>query len=107
RKAEIGQAAGGLPRGDRRHENKKVYGEPTGSGVGFMDDLTPCRIKRVPAPVPWFRLDVPMMDCRKARCFSGPPDQKGYGSSDPAGVERLFLWFALHAHLASAASPEM
>lgn len=97
RKSETdAKVAGGLPKKDpRRFKNKKTYGESDALTIGFMDDLTPCRVKRGINNVPWFRLNSPFMDCRKTRCFSGPPDQKGFGATDPAYTKTLFSWFAL------------
>ncbi len=96
RKQEIGcKPVGGLPKRDRRQKNKKAYGESNGEYIGFMDDLTPCRVKKGAINAPWFRLNNPFMDCRKTRCFSGPPDQKGYVASDVTTGTRLFMWFAL------------
>ncbi|RUR20589.1 hypothetical protein ELY21_00440 [Legionella sp. km535] len=47
RVAEIGQMnVGGLPENDHRMANKKAYGDANGKFIGFMDDLTPCRVKR-------------------------------------------------------------
>jgi len=86
---------GGLPAKDRRLENKKAYGESDGVVVGFMDDLTPCRVKRGQNSIPWFRLDSPIMDHRKARCLSGPPDQKGYAPLEGVAPDKLFIWFAI------------
>lgn len=95
RKAEIGrQDAGGLPTRDGRRGLKKTYGEVAGTGIGFMDDLTPCRIKSYRVGTPWFRLNKPVMDVRKTRCFSGPPDQKGYCAENEHVAERLFLWYS-------------
>jgi hypothetical protein len=98
---------GGLPAGDRRLENKKAYGESRGEFVGFMDDRTPCRIRRSIPNVPWFRLDVPFMDCRKSRCFSAPPDQKGYCADprSPESSERVFLWYAIQKSFAEHGYP--
>ena len=87
--------AGGLPLGDNRRLLKKTYGEQRGTSIGFMDDLTPCRIKPVDTGKPWFRLNKPFMDCRKTRCFSGPPDQKGYEAKNSVVAKKLFLWFSL------------
>jgi len=87
---------GGLPRGDhRREKNKKIYGESDAMTIGFMDDLAPCRVKRGNNEFPWFRLNTPFMDCKKTRCFSGPPDQKGFGATDVNSAKKLFTWFAL------------
>lgn len=106
RAAEVGaRNISGLPIGDPRQENKKAYGEVDGNRVGFMDDLTPCRTKKGAVHVPWFRLDVPFMDCRKTRCFSGPPDQKGYCATDRLSAYRMFTWYALCRTFAHAGYP--
>lgn len=99
RKAEITATGhvGGLPANDRRLTNKQTYGEANGASVGFMDDRTPCRIPNTVSGVPWFRLDAPFMDCRKSRCFSGKPDQKGYypDTQSPESADQVFLWYAI------------
>lgn len=98
---------GGLPLGDSRVRNKKAYGEVDGPFVGFMDDLTPCRVRRGLSGVPWFRLDSPMMDVRKGRCLSGPPDQKGF-AADPtstAASDRIFIWYAVQKVFAEVGYP--
>jgi hypothetical protein len=89
------KTVGGLPLGDHRHGNKKGYGEHDGKFIGFMDDLTPCRVKESKPGKPWFRLDIPVMDIKKNRCFSGPPTQKGYCASDFESAKKLFFWYAL------------
>jgi hypothetical protein len=96
RKAEKGERiVGGLPRNDPRQLNKKAYGEKDGSYVGFMDDLTPCRIKSSIVDRPWFRLNSQFMDAKKNRCFSGPPTHWGYCASDLDTAKKLFFWYAL------------
>jgi hypothetical protein len=96
RKSEINQkCAGGLPKGDLRQGNKKAYGEHDGVFIGFMDDLTPCRVKRSIREKPWFRLNSPFMDIKKNRCFSGPPDQKGFCAADLESAKKLFFWYSL------------
>jgi hypothetical protein len=97
--------AGGLPRGDRRLRNLKAYGESAGTAVGFMDDLTPCRVKERATGVPWFRLDLPFMDVRKTRCFSGPPDQKGYTPTDAHTAFCMFSWYAICKTFAQVGYP--
>jgi len=86
---------GGLPIGDHRHGNKKAYGEGEGRFIGFMDDLTLCRVDKSIPDRPWFRLDIPFMDIKKNRCLSGPPSQKGYCAYDLESAKKLFFWFAL------------
>jgi hypothetical protein len=96
RKVELGQdSAGGLPSKDHRRHNKKTYGERDGGFVGFMDDLTPCRIKRSTAGKPWFRLNSQFMDVKKNRCFSGPPTHWGYCAKDLESARRLFVWYGI------------
>ncbi len=85
----------GLPEGDPRHARKKTLGEANGSFIGFMDDLTPCRINKNPSGCPWFRLNNQFMDSRKTRCFSGPPDKYAYSAKDSETAKKLFIWFAL------------
>jgi hypothetical protein len=96
RKLERNQRmVGGLPLGDRRQSNKKAYGESGGQFIGFMDDLTPCRVKNSAPDRPWFRLNNQFMDFRKNRCFSGPPTHWGYCASDLVSAKKLFFWYAL------------
>lgn len=96
---------GGLPKGDPRHYNKKAYGESDGSFIGFMDNLTLCRVKKSEFGVPWFRLNNQFMDCRKTRCFSGPPDHIGYRANNLSTAKTLFTWFALGRTFASNGYP--
>lgn len=96
RKNEIGQlTASGLPFGDHRSINKCAYGENMGTAIGFMDNLTPCRIKKSPQDVPWFRLDSQFMDVNRSRCFSGPPTHYGYCAHDLDSAHKTFLWYAV------------
>ena len=85
----------GLPSGDRRHARKKTLGECDGEFIGFMDDVTPCRIKKDSGGVPWFRLNNQFMDVNKTRCFSGPPDKYAYSAGDWNRSKLVFSWFAV------------
>ena len=105
RKSEVDSDPCGLPIGDHRHARKKRLGESDGIGVGFCDDLTPFRIRQKQAIGPWFRLDVPFMDCRRNRCLSGAPDQKGFCASNGDIAKKLFTWFALGRTFASEGYP--
>jgi hypothetical protein len=87
--------AGGLPLHDRRRGKKKTYGEADGTFVGFMDDLTPCRVRHSDPGKPWFRLNNQFMDVKKNRCLSGPPTNRGYCAYDLASAQKLFFWYAL------------
>lgn len=87
--------AGGLPATDHRQSNKKAYGEADGKYVGFMDDLTPCRVKNSIPNRPWLNLDNRFMAVKKSRCFSGPPTHLGYCAADIDAAKKLFFWYAL------------
>jgi hypothetical protein len=87
--------AGGLPWNDPRQANKKTYGEATGAYIGFMDDLTPCRVRNSTPDRPWLNLDNRFMAVKKSRCFSGPPTHLGYCASDLETAKRLFFWYSL------------
>jgi hypothetical protein len=96
RKAERGRSvAGGLPLSDSRQANKKTYGESDGKYIGFMDDLTPCRVRKSIPDRPWFRLNNQFMDAKKNRCFSGPPTHWGFCASDLKSATKLFFWYSL------------
>jgi hypothetical protein len=96
RKGEKNQAlVGGLPIGDRRHDGKKAYGESAGGFIGFMDDLTPCRVKKSTPDRPWFYLDSRFMSIRQARCLSGPPTHLGYCAANLDSAKKLFFWYSL------------
>lgn len=97
--------AGGLPKGDHRNANKKAYGETQGQGIGFMDDLTPCRVGKANQAAPYFYLESRFMRVRSFRCFSGPPDKYAYVGTTPELAEKLFTWFALGRTFASCGYP--
>jgi hypothetical protein len=86
---------GGLPANDSRHALKKAHGEADGPFIGFMDDLTPCRVKTSIASRPWFRLNNQFMDIKKNRCLSGPPTNRGYCARDLESAKKLFFWYAI------------
>ena len=95
----------GMPDGDRRHARKKTLGEANGEFIGFLDDNTPCRIKKDNQRVPWFRLNNQFMDVRKTRCFSGPPDKYAYAAGNENITKKVFYWFALGRTFASNGYP--
>ncbi len=86
---------GGLPANDPRHALKKAHGETDGPFIGFMDDLTPCRVKASTPSRPWFRLNNQFMDIKKNRCLSGPPTNRGYCARDLKSAKKLFFWYAV------------
>jgi hypothetical protein len=87
--------AGGLPRDDHRQSNKKTYGEWNGQYIGFMDDLTPCRVKHSVPNKPWLNVDNRFMAVKKSRCFSGPPTHLGYCAENLETAKKLFFWYSL------------
>ncbi len=87
--------AGGLPWNDHRQSNKKAYGEVNGQYIGFMDDLTPCRVKNSVPNKPWLNVDNRFMAVKKSRCFSGPPTHLGYCAEDLETAKKLFFWYSL------------
>lgn len=96
RKTEVDSSiVGGLPQTDARRNAKKTYGESDGEFIGFMDDLTPCRVKRSVTDRPWFRLNTQFMDIKKNRCLSGPPTNRAYCAETLAEAQKLFFWYAL------------
>jgi len=89
------RVVGGLPLGDARQNNKKAYGNADGRFIGFMDELTPCRVKRSTPDKPWLYLDTRFMSIKKARCLSGPPTHLGYCATNLDSAKKLFFWYAL------------
>jgi hypothetical protein len=89
------KVVGGLPANDARQSNKKAYGESSGKFVGFMDDLTPCRVKNSVPNRPWLNVDNRFMAVKKSRCFSGPPTHLGYCAVDLETAKKLFFWYGL------------
>ncbi len=96
RKSERNQRiVGGLPLGDARQSNKKTYGQVDGRFIGFMDELTPCRVKNSTPDRPWFRLNPQFMDVKRNRCLSGPPTHFGFCAANLELAKKLFFWYAL------------
>lgn len=96
RKTERNQRiVGGLPLGDPRQNHKKAYGESDGKFIGFMDELTPCRVAKSVSDRPWFYLDSRFMRVKTERCLSGPPSNRGYCAENLETAKKLFFWYAL------------
>ncbi len=93
---------GGLSIKDERRNNKKTYGVANSEFIGFMDDVTPCRVKQdkqkrhsnKPDRI-WFRLDVSFVDLNKAKCFGLATDQKAYCAYDLPSAKGTCTWFAI------------
>jgi hypothetical protein len=95
---------GGLPLKDDRRGNKKTYGIPDSITIGFMDNLTPVRI-RVRGNIDrfsennlksvWFRLDTSIKDINKSNIKSGATDNRSYCAFDLYTSQGTFTWFAI------------
>lgn len=79
-----------------------MYGFANSPYIGFMDNLTPARVKQngkalqslQPDRV-WFRLDKGFIDINQTKILSGPPDQKGFCAYNIATARTCFAWFAV------------
>lgn len=98
--------AGGLPTGDPRRNNKKSYGESTGTIIGFMDNLTPCRnVKGELGNFPWFTLHSTFQQVRACQMTSGPFNERSYKAKTLADGIPFFLWFGIARTLAGCRYP--
>ncbi|MBI5403418.1 MAG: hypothetical protein HY959_08435 [Ignavibacteriae bacterium] len=102
REIKSGIIFGGLPLKDERRTNKKTYGIVNSKYIGFMDNISPVRIKEdnynrmsnKPDRV-WFRLDNAIADVNKSCCSNGPLPVKGYCAFDLNSAIKTFSWFSL------------
>ena len=93
----------GLPIGDARRSNRRIYGVPISEFVGFLDDCTPVRIKpsddfrfnKDHSKRVWFRLDTDFKGVNKSKIFSGPTDNRAYCAYDLNSARKTFLWYGL------------
>lgn len=99
---ESGEVFGGLPLKDKRRGNKKTYGISNSEFIGFMDDVTPVRLKSrddarfsKKQEFAWFRIDSGFIDLNKSKCFNGAPDQKGYCAYNLDSAKKIFTWFTI------------
>jgi len=87
---------------DGHYRLKRKCGEVDGAYVGFMDNLTPVRVKqdrlnrmsRDPARV-WFRLDNDVKSTNKTRAQAGPPDKYGFCAFDYESAVSLIGWYGI------------
>jgi hypothetical protein len=93
----------GFPLKDDRHTRIKApHGSTTGEFIGFMDDVTPVRLKmdtcnrltNNPDRV-WFRLDTVFLNINSTKIFNGPADNRSYCAYDLISAKSTFSWFAL------------
>ncbi len=98
--------AGGLPKNDPRRNNQKSYGESTGTVIGFMDNLTPCRnIKGELGDFPWFTLHSTFQQVRACQMTSGPFNERSYKAKTLAEGTPFFLWFGIARTFATCGYP--
>lgn len=95
---------GGLPLKDaRRKDNKKTYGIPNATYIGFMDNCTPVRVKvkddirfqKGSESHVWFRLDTSFKDINKSKIFSGPSDTRSYCAHNLDTAKKAFIWYSI------------
>jgi hypothetical protein len=93
----------GFPFLDDRHTRLKApHGFVDGNYIGFMDDVTPVRLKNDtcnrlsnrPDRV-WFRLDTVFLNINQTKAFNGPADNRSYCAYDLESAKATFSWFAL------------
>ncbi len=104
-KEEVGKdIVSGFALTDDRHKRIKApHGYIDGTYIGFMDDLSPVRIRtrndkrytnRQLGSI-WFRIDTSMKDINKSKCFSGPTDNRSYCAYDTESAKAILTWFAI------------
>ena len=100
---EYKKIVSGFPLKDKNHiELKRKCGNHNGDYIGFMDDLTPVRIKQdtlyrmsnKPDRI-WFRLDNDFKGMNKTKCFNGATDNRSYCAYDLGSAQKTFTWFAI------------
>jgi very-short-patch-repair endonuclease len=93
----------GFPLKDDRHQRVKApHGFVDGEFIGFMDDVTPVRLRidtcnrltNKPNRV-WFRLDTVFINLNQSKVFNGPADNRSYCSYDLPSAQATFSWFAI------------
>lgn len=101
---ESSDIIGGLPLLDSRRNNEKTYGRPDGDFIGFMDNVTPVRIKErgeknrftnQNLQSIWFRLDTAFKDINKSKCFGGATDTRSYCANDLNTAKYCCTWFSI------------
>jgi hypothetical protein len=88
---------------DRHLRIKAPHGYTDGNIVGFMDDLSPVRIRgkndirynSSSKDQIWFRIDTALKDINKGKCFNGPTDNRSYCAYNLPSSKVLCTWFAL------------
>lgn len=104
RPAEEGRIVSGFPLADTENHYGlgRKCGEADGAFVGFMDNLTPVRVKQDPlgrmSQRPdrvWFQLRPGFIDVNLTKIHNGAPDKYGYCAYNLSSARVCFTWFAL------------
>ncbi|MBX7153358.1 MAG: hypothetical protein K1X91_00255 [Bacteriodetes bacterium] len=93
----------GFPLLDTRHDRIKApHGFTDGTYIGFMDDITPVRLRidtcRRLSTLPdrvWFRLDNAFININQTKILNGPADNRSYCAYDLDSARATMLWFAM------------
>ncbi len=89
---------------DLRHSKIKApHGYTDGNRIGFMDDLSPVRIRGkndlryfgTAINSVWFRIDTSLKDINKSKCFNGSTDNRSYCAYDLASAKATMTWFSI------------
>jgi len=89
---------------DRHQRIKAPHGFTDGTHIGFMDNVTPVRIRpkkdirykdKTAKDSVWFRLDSVFINVNQTKCFNGPSDNRSYCAYDLESAKATFSWFAL------------
>jgi hypothetical protein len=101
---EYGKIVSGFPEKDfnNHFELNRKCGDAMGEFIGFMDDITPVRIKQdtlqrmsIKPDRIWFRLDLDFKGVNKTKCFNGAADNRSYCAYDLASAKATCSWFAI------------
>lgn len=93
----------GFPFRDSRHQRIKApHGFVDGNYVGFMDDLTPVRLRldtcnrlsNDPDRL-WFYLDNRVIKLNLSKIFAGPADNRSYCAYDLESAKVCLSWYAI------------
>ena len=93
----------GFPLSDDRHTRvSSPHGFVDGTFIGFMDDITPVRLRQEPAErfshLPdrvWFYLDNRILKVNLLKCFNGPADNRSFCAYDLESAKNIFTWFCI------------
>ena len=93
----------GFPLKDDRHTRvSSPHGFVDGTFIGFMDDITPVRLRQEPAERfsnhpdrVWFYLDNRILKVNLLKCLNGPADNRSFCAYDLESAKHIFTWFCI------------